>query len=245
MCGVSCMNEINKPSPNHYNGRFGWAADMWVLHQTGGTSVEAAFKWHLNAGAQCSPNDVIDTNGDIYHLVDYDNAAYCNGTQTTDPNGKLYYKNATSKLVKSRKANANFFTYSVEFVHCAKGDITEAQVQSAIWLFKNRILPHAKSKGVDFQVDRDHIIGHCEIDPVGRSFCLGKNFPYDRIIQGILEADYEIKSCKAVYKSCGIAAIRTSCSKSSENLVKRCQKDGLYPIGGTATIDGVKWVEAC
>lgn len=236
------MNEIQKSSPNHYDGRFGWNADMLVCHQTGGTSVEDALKWYLNPAAQCSPNDVIDTNGDIYHLVSYDNAAYCNGTQTTKPAEKLYYKNATSKLVKSRKANANFFTYSIEFVHCAKGDITEAQVQAAIWLLKNRIIPHAKLKGVDFQADRDHIIGHCEIDPAGRSFCPGKNFPYDRIIAGVLAEDYDVKPCKAVYKSYGEAAIRTSCSKSSGNVIKRCQKDGLYAVDGTATVDGAKWL---
>lgn len=236
------MKEIQKNSSNHYKGRNGCKPDVWVCHQTGGTSVEAALKWYLNPAAQCSPNDVIDINGDIYHLVDYDDAAYCNGTQTTKPNEKLYYKNATSKIVKSRKTNANFYTYSVEFVHCAKGDITEAQVQSAIWLLKNRIIPHAKSKGVDFQVDRDHIIGHCEIDPAGRSFCPGKNFPFDRIIAGVLAEDYDVKPCKVVYKSYGEAAIRASCEKSSGNLVKRCRKDELYPISGTVTIDKVKWL---
>lgn len=236
------MNEISKPSPNHYKGRYGFKPDMLVCHQTGGTSVEDALRWYLNPAAQCSPNDVIDTNGDIYHLVDYDDAAYCNGTQTTNPNEKLYYKNATSKIVKSRKTNANFYTYSIEFVHCAKGDITEAQVQAAIWLLKNRIIPHAKSKGVDFPVNRDHIIGHSEIDPVGRSFCPGKNFPFDRIIAGVLAEEYDVKPCKAVYKSYGEAAIRTNCSKSSGNIVKRCQKDKLYPIDGTITIDGVKWL---
>ena len=236
------MNEISKPSPNHYKGRYGFKHDMLVCHQTGGTSVEDALRWYLNPAAQCSPNDVIDTNGDIYHLVDYDDAAYCNGTQTTNPNEKLYYKNATSKIVKSRKTNANFYTYSIEFVHCAKGDITEAQVQAAIWLLKNRIIPHAKSKGVDFPVNRDHIIGHSEIDPVGRSFCPGKNFPFDRIIAGVLAEEYDVKPCKAVYKSYGEAAIRTNCSKSSGNIVKRCQKDKLYPIDGTITIDGVKWL---
>ncbi len=241
------MKEISKPSPNHYKGRYGLKPDMLVCHQTGGTSVDDALKWYLNPAAQCSPNDVIDTNGDIYHLVDYDDAAYCNGTQTTKPNEKLYYKNATSKIVKSRKTNANFYTYSIEFVHNAKGDITEAQVQAAIWLLKNRIIPHAKSKGVDFPVNRDHIIGHCEIDPVGRSFCPGKNFPYDRIIAGVLAEDYDVKPCKAVYKSYGEAAIRTSCSKISGNIVGRCKKstdeaDVFYLIDGTVTIDKDKWL---
>ena len=236
------MKEISKPSPNHYKGRYGLKPDMLVCHQTGGTSVEDALKWYLNPAAQCSPNDVIDTNGDIYHLVDYDDAAYCNGTQTTKPNEKLYYKNATSKIVKSRKTNANFYTYSIEFVHCAKGDITEEQVQSAIWLLKNRIIPHAKSKGVDFPVNRDHIIGHCEIDPVGRSFCPGKNFPFDRIIAGVLAEDYDIKPVRYLYKSHGKAAVRSAPDNTVNNILRRCEKDKIYPIEGTLELNGVTWL---
>lgn len=238
------MKEIQKNSPNHYKGRFGWKSDILVCHQTGGTSVEAALNYYLNAAGQCSPNDVIDINGDIYHLVSYDDAAYCNGTQTTDPNKKLYYKNATSKLVKSRKANANFFTYSVEFVHCAKGDITEAQIQAVIWLLKNRIIPHAKSKGVDFKVDRDHIIGHCEIDPAGRSFCPGKNFPYDRIIKGVLaeEKEYDVTACRYVYQSYGQAAIRSHPMRG-DNVLSRCIKGGYYAVSGTLEVDGEVWLK--
>ena len=71
------MKEIQKNSPNHYKGRYGLKPDVLVCHQTGGTSVEDALKWYLNPAAQCSPNDVIDTNGDIYHLGLYPEIAKC------------------------------------------------------------------------------------------------------------------------------------------------------------------------
>lgn len=236
------MKIVNKNSPNHFNGRFGWDADIWVCHQTGGTSAAEAIKYYTNPAGQVSPHDVIDTDGTIYHLVDYDDAAYCNGTQTTEPKANNYYKASTNRLVKSRGANANFYTYSTEFVHCALGDITEAQIQAAIWLLKNKIIPHAKSKGVEFKVDREHIIGHGEISPATRAFCPGKNFPFERIIKGTLGESYTDKPCKAVYESYGTAAIRVSCHKSDGNLVKRCQKGLVYPISGTVTVDGVKWL---
>lgn len=235
------MRDINKNSPNHYNGRFGWKADMLVCHQTGGTSVEAALKWYLNPGAQCSPHDVIDTNGDIYHLIDYDNASMCNGTKTV-AGDHLYYKCATNSIVKSRKTNANYYTYSIEFVHCAKGDINEAQVQAAIWLLKNRIIPHAKSKGINFKVDRQHIIGHCEINPTTRSFCPGKNFPYDRIIAGVLASEYNIKPATAVYQSLGQAAVRSAPDNSASNIKKRCKRGGYYAIKGTLELNGTTWL---
>ena len=179
------MNLIKRNSPNHFNGRNGWKADMIVFHQTGGTTAAFALSWYLRQGSNCSPHFVIDTNGDVYQLVDLDNGAWCNGTGT-DPNQKLYYGLATSKLVKARKTNANYYTYSMEFVHCQYGNITEAQIAAAIELIKNVIIPHMKKNGVTPQINRDHFIGHCEIDPVTREFCPGKRFPYARIIGGLL-----------------------------------------------------------
>ncbi len=185
------MKIIKKNSPNHFNGRNGWKADMIVFHQTGGTSAAAALSWYLRQGSNCSPHFVIDTNGDVYQLVDLDNGAWCNGTGT-NPNGKLYYGKATSKLVKSRKTNANYFTYSMEFVHCQYGNINENQIAAAIELIKTVIIPHMQKNGVTPQINRDHLIGHCEIDPVTRAFCPGKQFPYARIIDGVLGRTTEI-----------------------------------------------------
>ncbi len=217
---------------------------MYVCHQTGGDSVETALNYYLNPGANCAPHDVIDTNGDIYHLIDYDNASMCNGTKTV-AGDHLYYKNATNSIVKSRKTNANYYTYSVEFVHCARGDITEAQVQAVIWLLKNRIIPHAKANGVKFKVDRQHIIGHCEINPITRDFCPGKNFPYDRIIAGVLGKDtqpkYDVKPVTAVYESLGTAAVRSEPSKSGA-VLKRCKRNGYYAIKGEIEKDGETWL---
>lgn len=170
----------SKKSPNHFKGRGGWKADIIVFHQTGGDKLAPALNWYLNPNSQCSPNWVIDKNGDIYELVAPDNAAYCNGTRTTA--GNLCYKNATSAIVRSRATNANYYTYSMEFVHCAKGDITEAQIAAAVELIKDVIFPNMRKNGTTPHADRQHFIGHCEINPVTRAFCPGKKFPYNEII---------------------------------------------------------------
>ena len=172
-------------SPNHYNGRNGWKADVIVFHQTGGTSIEGALKWYLNPNSQCSPHWVIGVDGTICQLVNPNNAAYCNGTRTI-PGEKLYYGLATSRLVKARKTNANFFTYSIEFVHCQWGNINDAQIHAAVELIKEVIVPNMKLHGATPKYDRDHFIGHCEIDPITRAACPGKQFPYDKIIAGVL-----------------------------------------------------------
>lgn len=241
------MNLIKtKSSPNHYNGRLGWKADLIVFHQTGGSELAPALNWYLNPNSQCSPNWVINTNGDIYELVSPDNAAYCNGTTVKD--GALCYKKATSPIVRSRAANANYYTYSMECVHCAHGDITAEQVTAIIELIQNIIIPHMKKNGVVPQIDRKHLIGHCEINPATRSFCPGKNFPYDEIISRLNgksdteNDDYTVKSVKYIMKSYGIAAVRTAPSKSG-GLIDRVSKGGYYAIDEIIVRDSEIWLK--
>lgn len=179
------MNLIKRNSPNHFNGRNGWKADMIVFHQTGTATAADALSWYLRQGSNCSPHFVIDVNGDVYQLVDLDNGAWCNGTGV-NPSQKLYYGKATSRLVRERKTNANYYTYSMEFVHCQYGNINEAQIAAAVELIKTVIIPHMQKNSVTPQINRDYFIGHCEIDPVTRAFCPGKQFPYARIIDGVL-----------------------------------------------------------
>ena len=50
------------------------------------------------------------------------------------------------------------------------------------------------------------------------------------------------KNVKEVYESYGEAAIRSGYNRNSNNITGRCEKDKLYPIDGTITIDGVKWL---
>lgn len=181
------MNIIKKNSPNHYNGRNGWKADIIVFHQTGGTSVTPALNWYMNANAQCSPHFVVDVNGDVYQLVSLDNGAWCNGTNLTKGH-RLYYGSSLSGIVRSRKANANFYTYSIEFVHCQWGNINEAQISAAVEIINTLIIPHMKKNKVTPVIDRAHFIGHSDVTPITRpnGSCPGKKFPYDEIISRVL-----------------------------------------------------------
>lgn len=180
------MKLIKKNSPNHYNGRGGWKADVIVFHQTGGDKLAPALNWYLNKNAQCSPHFVIDTNGDIYQLVNLSDGAWCNGTNTT-PGDRLFYGSALSPIVRNRKTNANYYTYSVEFVHCLHGEINNAQITAAVELIADVIIPHMISQGVIPAIDRDHLIGHSDVAPIARpnGSCPGKNFPFDTIISQI------------------------------------------------------------
>lgn len=179
------MKLIKKNSPNHFNGRSGWKADMICFHQTGNNSVVKSLQWYLNANAQCSPHFVIDVSGDIYQLVDLKDGAWANGT-ATNPNDPKYFGHSLSNLVRERKTNANYYTYSIEFVHCQWGNISEEQKTAVVELIGMVILPDMMSHGVKPVVDRAHFVGHSDITPKTRdpekANCPGKKFPYDEII---------------------------------------------------------------
>ena len=177
-----------KNSPNHYNGRCNWKADMIVLHQTGNNSATKSINWYMNPSAQCSPHFVIDVNGNVYQLVELANAAWCNGTNTKQGD-KLWYGYSLSDIVKSRKTNANFYTYSIEFVHCQWGNISEEQKTAAVELIGTVIFPDMMSHGVKPVADKAHFIGHSDVSPKTRDpvkfNCPGKQFPYDEIISRV------------------------------------------------------------
>lgn len=179
------MKLIRKYSPNHYTGRQGNKADMVVFHQTGNNSIAKSLNWYKNPNAQCSPHFVIDTNGDIYQLVDLNDGAWANGTNTK-VGDKLYYGYSLSEIVRERRTNANYFTYSIEFVHCGAGDINEHQKAAVVELIGTVIFPDMMSHGVKPIVDRAHFVGHSDISPKTRdpqkANCPGKKFPYDEII---------------------------------------------------------------
>lgn len=232
------MKLIKKNSPNHYNGRNGWKADIIVFHQTGGASVTPALNWYLNPGAQCSPHFVIDTNGDVYQLVELDNAAWCNGTNTTAGH-KLYYGSALSEIVRQRKTNANYYTYSIEFVHCQWGNINSAQITAAVDLIKTVIIPHMRKCGVTPQIDRKHFIGHSDVTPISRpnGSCPGRCFPYDEIIFRVLgktpAADDDIEAVTLAYD----AAVRAEPKKTAVLLGKLRAGTKCTIIKGSSVID--------
>lgn len=179
-------------SPNHYNGRNGWRPDVIVCHITEG-GFNGAVSWLCNPASKASAHFVVGAKGEVAQLVDLKDAAWCNGNNIKDPNSRLYYRNALNALVRSRKDNANYYTYSIEHEGYSYKDrygaLTEEQYQASLATMK-RIIQHMKEAyGVTFKPDREHLIGHYEIDPRGKPNCpapnKGKNFPFDRFIRDL------------------------------------------------------------
>lgn len=178
---------IKKNSPNKMS-RKGWKPDIIVSHITEG-SYAGAVSWLCNPKSGASAHFVVSKKGEITQLVDIREAAWANGT-STDPNKNNYYGKSSLKLVRDRKTNANYYTISIEhegFYKNGYGALTPKQLEASIWLHKHIIEEVKKIYGIEILLDRNHIVGHYQIDPIRKPNCPGRAFQFDEIIQALRE----------------------------------------------------------
>jgi N-acetyl-anhydromuramyl-L-alanine amidase AmpD len=179
------FNIIKKSSPNKMS-RNGWKPDMIVSHIAEGT-YDGTISWLCNPKSQASAHFVVSKKGEITQLVDIREAAWGNGT-STDPKKNNHYSKSSLKIVRDRKTNANYYTISIEhegFYNQGKGKLTPEQLEATIWLHKYIIDEVKNIYGIEIPLDREHIVGHYQIDPIRKPNCPGSNFQFDEILKAL------------------------------------------------------------
>lgn len=174
-----------KSSPNKMS-RNGWKPDMIVSHIAEGT-YDGTISWLCNPKSQASAHFVISKKGEITQLVDIREAAWGNGT-STDSKKNNHYSKSSLKIVRDRKTNANYYTISIEhegFYNQGKGKLTPEQLEATIWLHKYIIDEVKNIYGIEIPLDREHIVGHYQIDPIRKPNCPGSNFQFDEILKAL------------------------------------------------------------
>ena len=166
---IQQYSTVNKSSRNGYKPIF----ICW--HIADGT-YNGTITWERNSSSQVSSHFVLGKNGEVAQLVPLDMAAWTQGG----------IRNPTHPYVKSHPSvNPNQYCVSIEcegFWKETKGKLTDAQFNSAVELTKHIVSEVKKLYNVDIPIDREHIIGHCEINTVTRSHCPGELFPFDELI---------------------------------------------------------------
>lgn len=177
---------VKSLSPNIYKGRKGWKPDMIVSHITEG-SYAGAVSWLKNPSSSASSHFVVSKKGEITQLVELEDSSWCNGTSVNlDKNPKIHYSKSTLKKVRVRKTNANYYTITIEhegFSTEGKGRLEPAQLEATIWLHKHIIKEVKRIYGIDIPLDREHIVGHYQINPISKPFCPGPNFQFDEVLR--------------------------------------------------------------
>ena len=180
------ISHLESTCPNRWVGRNGRKPNIIVCHVTEGY-YNGAISWFQNTKAQASSHFIVGSNGQIAQMVSFANTAWCNGD--------MYLP--TSKIVKAKGSQENPNLYSISIEHEGfsykerYGALTEAQFQATLYCCKEAI-KYMRSIGSDFTIDRDHIIGHYEINSVNKINCPapnGKNFPFDRLIKELQNWD--------------------------------------------------------
>lgn len=154
--------------------------EIIVNHITEGTA-QSCINWFTNSSNKdSSAHFLIAKDGQVYQFVAIEDNAWANGAP--------YYiiDKSTSKIVKNRQSNPNWYSISKEHEGVykdTKGKLTDAQLYSSM-MVDAYIIDYVKDTwGTDILLNRDYILGHCEINPIEKPNCPGKLFPYDKIIE--------------------------------------------------------------
>lgn len=191
-------------SPNSSPRKNGMAPDIFVFHITEG-SYAGAVSWLCNPASEASSTFVIARDGRIAQLVDISRSPWTNGTSTKSYK-PYYYKNSTSPIVASRPISANHFSITIEFegvLDKTNGRLTPEQINAAVEVIKFSKSEVKRIYGKDMVLDREHMLGHCEVAPKWKPYCPGPEFPYDEIVSKVNGTD-QLKKDLDVLMSTGI-----------------------------------------
>lgn len=167
--------KIQKFTTPNQSSRGSYKPCLIVWHIADG-SYNGTISWETNKDSKVSSHFVIGKNGEVAQLVPLNMAAWTQG-KVDKP---------THPYVKSHiSTNPNLYCVSIE---CegkwseTKGKLTDKQLEAAAYLTSYIVEEVDRIYGVEIPVDREHMIGHCEINSVTRPHCPGELFPYDKLI---------------------------------------------------------------
>lgn len=180
-------NIVSHTSPNR-GSRMGYRPDMICCHSTCRTVRDTVARF-CDPGSGTSAHFVVARDGTVHSFVALERAAWDNGSNTVDPSAHNHYSRALSSVVRERASDANLYTVAVEFENRDTGVLTDVQYDAGLWLMRHIISQLKEKFGVDFSIDREHIIGHCEISPYNKTNCPGKDFPYERFIDDLKKGE--------------------------------------------------------
>lgn len=187
---------ITKNLTNNKGSRNGWKPDMIVCHIAEGT-YNGTISWLKNPLSVASAHFVVSKQGEITQLVDLKDAAWAQGLSASK------IPQSTLKAVRDRNTNPNQYCISIEHegkYKDTRGALTEKQKAATIELIKF-IRPEVKRiYGIDIPIDRQHIVGHYEINPKGKPNCPGEKFPFAEIINALKPAQKPSEPPKQDYE---------------------------------------------
>jgi N-acetyl-anhydromuramyl-L-alanine amidase AmpD len=159
------MNIIQKPVKNFTKGRAGYKVEAIVLHISQG-NLNGAYSWFNDSTSQVSSHFMIGKKGEVWQFINTDDTAWHAGG-INKPNWPLL----------KPQINPNQYTIGIEFEGLTGETFTEAMYNSSAELIGYLC------KEYNIPLDRNHIIGHYQINSVSRAQCPGIGLNFDKMIQ--------------------------------------------------------------
>lgn len=161
-------------SPHHMS-RKGHAIQGIVIHRMVGT-YQGTIAWFENPESNVSAHYLISQEGEVTQMVRDQEAAWHAG-----------YKSGTPPPV-FRDTNPNFVSIGIECEDRTAEDTnfwTQKQLNTLVDLCKILV------KQYNIPLDREHIVGHSQINPTGKPNCPGSHFPWDEFLVYLTEPEEE------------------------------------------------------
>mgnify|MGYP000456708466 FL=1 len=161
------------------SSRRGYAPEIIVDHITDG-SAQSCINWFNSPNnTQSSAHFLVARDGKAYQFVAIEDNAWANGIDVSD------IPKAKAAIVKSKGVNPNWYSVSIEhegIYNETRGALTQKQLESTIMLHRY-IIAYVKDRyNTTIPANRNHILGHYEINPTRKPNCPGEKYPFDYII---------------------------------------------------------------
>ena len=141
--------------------------------------------------AEVSCHFLVTRKGEVYQLNDLEHGTW-----------HCLKRSPSAKIVALRNVPPNLYTVGIEHegVHKnTKGALTPEQYKATLELHKYIIEEYERINNEPFPIDRDHIIGHYEVDTVNRSVAdPGVEFPWGELMTDLTKWDISRQEEKKV-----------------------------------------------
>lgn len=168
--------EIKWSGNEHTNSssREGSVPFVIVDHISAGT-MESMDAWFTDPGNRVSSAHFgVAKDGGIHQYVEIERMAWAQGLT------KEQINKATAQVVKDMGVNPNLYCVAIEH-EGYDGDLTRKQFEATVWLHRY-IQNYITNKwGKVFPLDDYHVIGHYQVNPAGKPFCPGPQFPWEQL----------------------------------------------------------------
>lgn len=158
-------------SPNFFGGRDGHEVEAICDHIMVGT-MESSDGWFKNRKSEVSSQYGVAKDGRIWQWVALSDTAWANGP-VQEPDASIEWLNEAIR----KKVNPNCLTVSIEHEGNPGDEMPEAQYQATLDLHRMLLKMFPKIK-----VDRQHIIGHYQMQKYNKANCPGKGFQWSRLM---------------------------------------------------------------